>query len=387
MVIKWLKHGEGKVKRAIDYLLNELNHRKEKRDEVVLLRGDPSLLIPLGDILRKEGKKNIYRSAVIGFHPEDQNKLTPEVLEDVLDEFEKCMVAYAGVPADRIPYIAVYHREGNNTHIHIVVIRTDLETGKDINPSPPGWEKLYGLFRKYMELKHGFVNPDERRRPVVVLPEHIDRTEWFKNRERIKEEITKYVMKRLGEYLGVVEITRQTVIDILNEIGEVVMVGKDYINLKVENDVFKLKGGLYDGEAERYIQRNLGGTPTEDESQRREQEEIRKLFYSELRRIFNKTSKRFGGADKSVLLGFGETDAGTNGKADGKHSKENPNIRRKDRSEYERVNKKDGCGEFEVYEGRTNEGSSDFGVSGGVDSGVGVRYTNEWDNNSFIEMM
>lgn len=135
MIIKWLKHGEGEVKRAINYLLNELNHRKEKRDEVVLLRGDPSLLATLGDILKKEGKKNIYRSCVISFHPKDQDKLNSKILEKVLNEFEKCMVAYAGVPPDRIPYIAVYHKEGNNSHIHVIALRMDIETGKDsFNP-------------------------------------------------------------------------------------------------------------------------------------------------------------------------------------------------------------------------------------------------------------
>ena len=381
MIIKWLKHGEGKVKRAIDYLLNELNHRKEKRDEVVLLRGDPSLLITLGDILKKEGKKNIYRSAVIGFHPDDQKKLNTEVLEDVLNEFEKCMVAYAGVPPDRIPYIAVYHREGNNTHIHIVVIRTDLETGKDINPSPPGWERVYGLFRRYIELKYGFVNTDERRRPVVALPEHIDRTEWFKLRERIKEEITKYVMKRLGEYLGAVTVTRQTIVEILGEIGEVVKVGKDYIHLKIGKEVLKLKGGLYDEDVGRYLQKLIGRNQTKDESQRREYEKVRELLYSELRRIFNKTSKRFGGADESIFFEFGEADARADATANGKHSKEDPSICREIRRDFKRGNKKGGSGEFEIHKERADTGRSDFAVDGGVsvrcDNGCGVVFNPE----------
>jgi len=387
MTIKWLKHGKNEVDHAIRYILKELNHKKEKRDEVILLRGDPQLLKTLGKVLKAEKRKNIYSSCVIGFHPKDQSKLNLKTLNEILIEFEKCMSAYAGVTPDRIPYIAVYHREGNNSHIHVIVLRMDLETGKSINPAPPGWEKLYGLFRRYIELKYGFVNPDERKRPVTALPEHVERSKWFQYRERIKEEITKYVLTRLADYSGVVEVTRQTILEILSELGEVVAVGKDFINLKIGDAIFKLKGGLYDEEVGRYLQEVTGRTQAKDRNQRRAHEEVKQLFYSELRRVFAKTSKRFGGADEELFLELGEATGRTNESTARRNLEEIPNGTNKPAGanltatnrrhpevcwtageKPKKANKRAYDGNLEINEGRTDKGRTTFATDSGLAS-------------------
>jgi len=311
MIVSWLRYGTGDVKRAVEYLMDKFNHRKEKRDRITLLRGEPKFLTELGEEMKKSGKKWIYSSAVISFHPEDY--INEQVIEGVLNEFERCMSAYTGVDPSRLCYMAVYHQENHNRHMHVVVLRMDLETGKSVNPAPPGWERLYGLFRRYMELKYGLVNTDERRRPLSALPDHVDRSEWFKDREKVKQEITEYVLERLRHYIRLgQDVGRDTVIEILKELGEINRVGKDYISVKIDGKTFRLKGGLYDENAGQYIQRIINeveaGKRRNQEDVRRELEKIQREYFEELRRVYERTRRKFKEADAEFFIEFGKPD-------------------------------------------------------------------------------
>jgi len=365
MIVKWLRHGTGDVERAVEYLMNTFNHKKEKRERVTLLRGDPTLLAELGKEMKRMGKKWIYSSAVISFHPEDN--IDEKVLQEILDEFERCMCAYTGVDPSRLCYVAVFHQENNNRHIHVVVLRMDLETGKSVNPAPPGWERLYGLFRRYMELKYGLVNADERRRPVTVLPEHVDRTEWFKDREKVKEEITNYVLTKLRHYISLGQkVGRDTVIEILKELGELNRVGRDYISVRLGEHTFRLKGGIYDENAGEYIQKLVGeveaGAGKSREISRRELEEIQRTYFSELRRIYEKVRRKFKEADGEFFLEFGGTDTGATKEGDGRKLNRIGERDLEAGKGFERSGKRSGSRNLEVYEKRANEGRADFTI-------------------------
>ena len=104
MHLKFLPHGKGSARAAVDYLVGERDAEGHKREGVEVLRGDPDMVAAAADSLEFERK---YRSVVIAWAPEDRP--TEEQIEAVLDEFEK--TAWAGLEADRYAWTAVLHRE------------------------------------------------------------------------------------------------------------------------------------------------------------------------------------------------------------------------------------------------------------------------------------
>jgi len=96
MHIKFLKHGTGSIKKAVDYLTRQRDHKNEKRPQVRVLRGNPSLIKKLEPALKNKYK---YSSAVIAFAPSDQ--LTNRQKNEVLNEFER--VAFAGLEKNVAP--------------------------------------------------------------------------------------------------------------------------------------------------------------------------------------------------------------------------------------------------------------------------------------------
>ena len=84
MHLKFLPHGKGSARAAIDYLVGERDAEGQEREGVEVLRGNPDMVAAVADSLDFERK---YRSAVIAWAPDDRP--TEEQIEAVLDEFEK----------------------------------------------------------------------------------------------------------------------------------------------------------------------------------------------------------------------------------------------------------------------------------------------------------
>ena len=84
MHIKFLPHGTGSARGAVDYLVGERDAGGHRREDVEVLRGNPDVVAAVADSLEFERK---YRSVVIAWVPEDRP--TYEQIEAVLDEFEK----------------------------------------------------------------------------------------------------------------------------------------------------------------------------------------------------------------------------------------------------------------------------------------------------------
>jgi hypothetical protein len=312
MIVKWLNKSKN-VKSAVEYVLSEVNSKNQEREELRVLRGDPELLL---EVAREIKRKHVYSSAVIAFHPDEV--VTNEVIEDVLDSFEKVMGAYAGVAdprtdegRERLCWVAVWHKEGDNRHVHVIALRHDLKTGLSVNPAPPGWEGIYGLWRRYMIAKHDLIDPDatEHKRVASILPPHAERSEWLKDREKAKEKITEYVITRLlseGEY------SREKIVKILSEIAEVSRVSEKYISVKIGETKLRLKGGIYDANTDverlcREIRAEKEARNREDkEDRRRELSSIQKELEEHLRRIFVLSSKRLEKSEKRIDAEFEE---------------------------------------------------------------------------------
>lgn len=226
MHIKFTKHGKGSSVKATKYLMQERDHAGEKREEVEVLEGTPELFAAMCDTLNFSKR---YESAVVAWHPDDHP--TPEQFRQFVDDFKR--LALGGVNA---PFLAVRH----DNHLHILIGRVDLDSGKAFNPAPPGWEKDFDALRSYYDHANNWARPDDpaRQRSATQKPENLDR-------KTAKEQITNW----LTELVKIGEVTnRAEVIKRLENLGEITRQGADYVSVKINglDKALRLKGGLYD---------------------------------------------------------------------------------------------------------------------------------------------
>lgn len=164
MIIKATKHSKN-ISSAINYVLQEYNHKHEKRDHIELMNDktdiDMIMNIYKSEKFNAEVKKLKYFSVVISFSPNDNDKLNDTVRQDMFNNFHKlltCNFEY------NVPYIVVRHVEKLREHYHIIGLRYDLNTHKFYNPFQPNWAKRYLKFCNYMDDKYNLVTVDKQRK-------------------------------------------------------------------------------------------------------------------------------------------------------------------------------------------------------------------------------
>lgn len=242
MLIKFLPRGTGSGRGAAAYLLSQNDHRGVPRAGVEVLKGNPNLVARLIDSLEF---KNKYTSGVIAWAPEDRP--TQEQIKRTLEEFEK--VAFAGLEPDQFTWIAIQHREaGGGTHIHVLIPRVELITGKSFNAAPPGWAKDFDPLRDWLNREYGWSRPDDPGRARVLQPRHeaFLKKEWSsQDSHRARSEITEWLLGRIKE--GLVR-DREGVLASLREIGEITREGEAYISLRPQgfSKAIRLKGAMYE---------------------------------------------------------------------------------------------------------------------------------------------
>lgn len=240
MHIKFLGRGQGKGSAAINYVLGAYDHTgKERIYAPVVLRGNPSQTGLLADSLEFQHK---YRSAVIAWHPED--KPSDEQIQEVLDAFER--LAFAGLEPDQYDFTAVLHRETDSEHIHVIIPRVELSSGKSYNPSPPGWRNYYDALRDYFNSKYGWVSPDISLNPDIARITQPETDALCKGDRLVsKKLIEDYLLKQIE--LGVVSNREQIIIALQGFGFEIPRVGKDYVTIfdRESNQKIRLKGIIY----------------------------------------------------------------------------------------------------------------------------------------------
>lgn len=234
MHIKFLAHGRGSTQKAVRYLLRDHDNVGDIRPSVEVLRGNPQTVADLGDSLKF---KHRYRSAVISWADSDQP--TEEQKLEVLDEFER--LAFAGLESDQYHYLAVDH--GN--HVHVIVPRVELSTGKSMNIAPPGWQKVYDPLRDHFNEKYEWKSPDIEAHPENARLVNLSSHNIPKTVQKAKEAIHTAVIAAIEE--GIIE-NREDMESWLGDLGEITRRGKDYISLKPEgfNKAMKMKGAIYE---------------------------------------------------------------------------------------------------------------------------------------------
>ncbi|WP_171494503.1 mobilization protein, partial [Acinetobacter brisouii] len=140
---------------ASAYLLDQLDHLGNVRAGIEVLRGDATTFNAICDSSPHLWK---YTSGVIAWSKNDAP--TDEQIKEVLDDFEKH--AFAGLEQSQYHLFAVLHEdEDGSKHIHVLVPRLDLHSGKSLNIAPPGHEKHFDSLRDYFNTKYQWSRPDD----------------------------------------------------------------------------------------------------------------------------------------------------------------------------------------------------------------------------------
>lgn len=248
MYIKFLKHGKGNPSLAASYLMDEVDHLNYPRAHVEVLRGDPNIFAALANSIENTWK---YTSGVIAWSPTDQP--TDQDIQDVLNAFEKH--AFAGLEPHQYHFTAVLHQEDDGTqHIHFLVPRIELETGKALNIAPPGHDKYFDPLRDYFNHLKGWSRPDDiRLKKDLQLPDHIQLQDKAVLRTQLIDQPAPAIHQLLNEYIntrilyGLVH-DRAGIVSALSEIGTITRMGKDSISILLEGrqKAIRLKGALYE---------------------------------------------------------------------------------------------------------------------------------------------
>lgn len=317
MLIKFLSHGTGSGARASAYLMGSHDHTGEPRAGVTVLRGDPVLFAAVADSLPFQHR---YRSAVISWAAEEAP--TADEITAVLADFEA--VAFAGLEPEDVQLTAVQHDEPDGgVHVHILIPRVHLGTGKSFNPAPPGHRKAFDAVRDKHNHERGWARPDDPLRARLLRPDF----EAFKDKSdktAIKKQITDHLFAAAEQ--RVISNAAELRDYLQTSLGcEITRTGADYTSIKPEGypKAIRLKGELYGASwtAERTLEREAqaaaragigrGGEVSESGA-RRAQERLREACerraeynrgrYQERDRGLAPTDHRF---DRSIEGGFG----------------------------------------------------------------------------------
>ena len=248
MHIKFTKHGKGCPRKAVGYLLAEKDAKGDLRPDIQTLRGDAQTFVAITESLDFDYR---YSSAVIAWSKDDNP--SDAQIQETLDQFEKH--AFADLDPTRYHMNAVLHvAQDGSKHVHVLVPRVDLGTGKSLNIAPPGHEKYFDKLRDYLNEKYTWSKPDDLAilKADVQLPHHthsqrlaaIEINFAGKTKPEKKELLNKIVAQRINA--GVIQ-DRNDVVQTLAEYGIITRNAKDTISVKLHGDktAVKLGGEFY----------------------------------------------------------------------------------------------------------------------------------------------
>lgn len=252
MLIKFLKHGQGSPAKAASYVIDQVDHLNRPRAGVDVLAGDPIIFNSLCESSPHQWK---YTSGVIAWSKEDQPM--DHQIREVLNEFEQH--AFAGLESHQYHLFVTQHIEDDGSkHLHILVPRIELETGRSLNIAPPGHQKYYDLLRDYFNAKYNWSDPaDPLLTATTQQPDHINKLNAQAKKilgqnslEQLKKNqfctvIDNYVKTLLKSQ---VVKNRTDIAKSLRELEpiEAVKEGKDYLTVVLNNGKkHRLKGDYY----------------------------------------------------------------------------------------------------------------------------------------------
>ncbi|MDW9228616.1 relaxase/mobilization nuclease domain family protein [Burkholderia cepacia] len=247
-----MKHGKGDPQKAADYLLSDKDHTGKTRSvKPEILDGDPNNVAKIASMITRAHK---YATGTLAFRDTERPTLAQQ--QAIMKDFEATFLP--GLEKDKNYAIAwVAHWDKGNLELNYFLATTELTTGKQLNPFPPG--TLQHEFNDaWVQNTNQLLGYDQ----VVTDPLKISRSKFEKKILPLKEATAEICQqakshKEIRDNLEDIfksaiehdEIkSRQDIIDLLKEHGDITRVGNDYISFKPEGEAkaIRLKGPVFE---------------------------------------------------------------------------------------------------------------------------------------------
>ena len=250
MIIKFLPVGTGDPKLAVSYLIGELDHNGDRRADVEILAGDPFTFSALAESV---SFKYCYTSVVIAWSPKDL--VTDEHISEVVSEFQQHIGA--GLDPDQYHMTLVMHSEEDGSrHLHILIPRLELRTGKSFNVAPPGHRHYFDPLRDYFNYKYSWSRPDDvKGLDSNELNQHVHlhsvkdikaNLDGKTDQKWTKAERVELVDQFIHQQITLRKINnRHELVECLKQLGNITRLSANYISLKHEIATDRLKGKFY----------------------------------------------------------------------------------------------------------------------------------------------
>ena len=247
-----MKHGKGDPQKAADYLLSDKDHTGKSRSvKPEILDGDPNNVAKIASMTSRAHK---YATGALAFR--DTEKPTLAQQQAVMRDFEATFLP--GLEKDKNYAIAwVAHWDKGNLELNYFLATTELTSAKQLNPFPPGT-----LQHEFNDAWVQNTNQQLGYDQVVTDPLKISRSKFEQKILPLKEATAKICQqsrshKEIRDNLEDIfrsaiehdEIkSRQDIIDLLKEHGDITRVGNDYISFKPEGEAkaIRLKGSVFE---------------------------------------------------------------------------------------------------------------------------------------------
>ncbi|WP_197339870.1 relaxase/mobilization nuclease domain-containing protein [Ralstonia solanacearum] len=267
-----MPHGKGDAMQAARYLLSEKDHAgKPRRVAPEILDGDPLMVASIANQTHRAHK---YACGCLSFR--DGEQPTPAQQKEIMRDFERTFLP--GLQKGQHYVIAwVAHEDKGNLELNYLLATTELTTGKQLNPFPPGdvqhefndaWVQNTNHVLGYAQVVADPLKIARSRFESKVLPLKDAASEICQQATGHKQ-IRDELQALFGAAIVSGEInSRADIVKTLEDLGTVTRAGKDYLSFVPhgEQKAIRLKGPMFHDDADyQQIRTDAGNKPQAQE--------------------------------------------------------------------------------------------------------------------------
>ncbi|MGA4049815.1 hypothetical protein ACI2TP_19590 [Ralstonia nicotianae] len=250
-----MSHGKGDAMQAACYLLSEKDHAgKPRRIAPEILDGDPLMVASIANQTHRTHK---YACGCLSFR--DGEQPTPAQQKEIMRNFERTFLP--GLQKGQHYAMAwVAHEDKGNLELNYLLATTELTTGKQLNPFPPGdvqhefndaWVQNINHVLGYAQVVADPLKIARSRFETKVLPLK-DAASEICQQATAHRQIRDELQALFGAAIVGGEInSRADIVKTLEDLGTVTRAGKDYLSFVPhgEQKAIRLKGPMFHEDA------------------------------------------------------------------------------------------------------------------------------------------
>lgn len=251
-----MPHGKGDAMQAAQYLLSQHDHTGKPRPVAPeILDGDPLMVASIANQTHRAHK---YASGCLSFRDGEQPTVAQQ--KEIMRDFERTFMP--GLQRGKHYAIAwVGHEDKGNLELNYLLATTELTTGKQLNPFPPGdiqhefndaWVANTNHVLGYAQVVADPLKIARSRFETKVLPLK-DAASEICQQARTHKQVRDELQALFGAAIVSGELnSRADVVDMLEDLGTITRTGKDYLSFVPhgEQKAIRLKGPMFHEDAD-----------------------------------------------------------------------------------------------------------------------------------------